>query len=79
MKQSALALAVLVGAVSSYGLDVGGLRRLAEERFPVLAQLPLVGSGNVPPRLVNIFVKVGTTKIMITAMTSTAMLVTTAG
>jgi hypothetical protein len=42
-----VALAVLVGAVSSYGLDVGGLRRLAEERFPVLAQLPLVGSGNV--------------------------------
>ncbi|MGD8866026.1 MAG: protein kinase [Gemmatimonadales bacterium] len=42
-----VALAVLVGAVSSYGLDVGGLRRLGEERFPVLAQLPLVGSGNV--------------------------------
>jgi len=40
-------LAVLTGIVSSYALDVGGLRALAEERLPVLAQLPLVGSGNV--------------------------------
>lgn len=41
------ALAVLTGIVSSYALDVGGLRTLAEERLPALAQVPVVGSANV--------------------------------
>ncbi len=41
------ALAVLVGAISAYALDVAGLRMMGEERFPALAQIPLIGSGNV--------------------------------
>ncbi len=38
-----------------------------------------VGTGSVPPSWLNIFEKVGTTKIMITAITKTAIDVTTRG
>ncbi len=39
--------ATLTGAVAAYALDTGGIRTLAEERFPVLAQVPYVGTGSV--------------------------------
>jgi hypothetical protein len=41
------AAAVLVGAVASYAVDLGGFRMMGEGQFPALAALPLIGSGNV--------------------------------
>ncbi len=39
--------ALLAGAVAAYALDTAGIRTLGEERFPVLAQVPYVGTGSV--------------------------------
>ncbi|MGD8698722.1 MAG: protein kinase [Gemmatimonadales bacterium] len=43
------ALAALVGALAAYSFDVAGMRTMAEERLPTLAEIPLFGSGNVYP------------------------------
>ncbi len=39
--------ALLAGAVAAYALDTGGIRTIGEERFPILAQVPYVGTGSV--------------------------------
>ncbi len=45
----------------------------------LIAMTMRVGRGRIPPIDVNIFANVGTTKIMITAITKTATLDTTMG
>jgi len=39
--------AVLAGTVAAYTYDFKGFRTLSEERFPVLAQIPYIGTGAV--------------------------------
>jgi len=41
------AAAVLAGVVASYATDLGGFRTFGEEKVPLLANLPLIGSGGV--------------------------------
>ena len=41
------ALIVLAGTVGAYAADVGGFKTLGEDRLPLLANLPYIGTGSV--------------------------------